>query len=546
MATGTSKTKPVPPAAAVTTSAASSSSAGAGAASAAPSVFIPPSDPSIGTWLSLGSYEEVFNSDWDYWAVNKDLNRGGMKLVKILRIHNHHLKDRFDEEQSLVGKGRDSGFNLNVQYLYHGTSENLERICHEGLDERLSTNGHFGRGIYFSDNPAFCRIHSEEKSSLNPFIVRCRVILGDCKMYPSGSSDPALTREPAKTTVSGKNVYYDSVEGKPGDFKQYVVYEKRRALIQFVIYYTADGPPPALPPIPPTVSKSTKKKRPKSKERKRSTSSHNSDSRRRSGSSSGDEKGSRRSGSASSLNRYRSGKSSDADSLDDGDACCSKVAADKSEKIDVVSQPPPTDTVSEVPKVHAMRARTRRLLNSDSGSGSVAISSDAGSIGADTASLPNMATSTGAGVASIPSATTSAGDGLASLPSPTTSAGAGLDSLAGADPNTDAYKKRVQENAMRQMLDLKGRLSKREMDELWRCFSQTYGGANSLNAQEHLLSDKETLLSTGDVDIQVLTDVLVEQFINVVGPIDRDLARDYVTQFDMDVERAVNAYYESM
>lgn len=152
-------------------------------------------------------------------------------------------------------------------------------------------------------------------------------------------------------------------QGKPGDFKQYVVYEKRRALIQFVIYYTADGPPPALPPIPPTVSKS-KKKRPKSKERKRSTSSHNSDSRRRSGSSSGDEKGSRRSGSASSLNRYRSGKSSDADSLDDGDACCSKVAADKSEKIDVVSQPPPTDTVSEVPKVHAMRARTRRLLNS--------------------------------------------------------------------------------------------------------------------------------------------------------------------------------------
>src|SRR6218665_4004800 len=88
----------------------------------------------------------------------------------------------------------------------------------------------------------------------------------------------------------------------------------------------------------------------------------------------------------------------------------------------------------------------------DSGSGSVAISSDTGSVGADAASLPNMATSTGAGVASIPSATTSAGDGLASLPIPTTSAAAGLDSLAGADPNTDAYKKRVQENAMRQMV----------------------------------------------------------------------------------------------
>lgn len=70
---------------------------------------MPPADPSIGTWLSLGSYEEVFNSDWDYWAVNKVLTKGGMKLVKILKIHNNHLKDRFEEEGNLVKKNKDSG-----------------------------------------------------------------------------------------------------------------------------------------------------------------------------------------------------------------------------------------------------------------------------------------------------------------------------------------------------------------------------------------------------------------------------------------------------
>jgi len=42
-----------------------------------------------------------------------------------------------------------SGFALNVQYLYHGTTAPFVQICDEGLDERLSRSGRFGRGIYF-------------------------------------------------------------------------------------------------------------------------------------------------------------------------------------------------------------------------------------------------------------------------------------------------------------------------------------------------------------------------------------------------------------
>lgn len=41
------------------------------------------------------------------------------------------------------------GFSLNIHYLYHGTSAPFVLICDEGLDERLSRSGRFGRGIYF-------------------------------------------------------------------------------------------------------------------------------------------------------------------------------------------------------------------------------------------------------------------------------------------------------------------------------------------------------------------------------------------------------------
>lgn len=41
------------------------------------------------------------------------------------------------------------GFDVNVADLYHGTTCPLDQICAEGLDPRISLQGHFGRGIYF-------------------------------------------------------------------------------------------------------------------------------------------------------------------------------------------------------------------------------------------------------------------------------------------------------------------------------------------------------------------------------------------------------------
>ena len=44
---------------------------------------------------------------------------------------------------------RPAGHDLNELLLYHTTSASKEVICEEGLDQRLSRQGRFGRGIYF-------------------------------------------------------------------------------------------------------------------------------------------------------------------------------------------------------------------------------------------------------------------------------------------------------------------------------------------------------------------------------------------------------------
>ena len=75
---------------------------------------------------------------------------------------------------------------VNEVYLFHGSKGKKEDICHEGLDQRLSRIGHFGRGIYFSNDVRKCffytkerKEHSEPKEST---VYKCRVLLGIVKV----------------------------------------------------------------------------------------------------------------------------------------------------------------------------------------------------------------------------------------------------------------------------------------------------------------------------------------------------------------------------
>lgn len=103
--------------------------------------------------------------------------------------------------------------------------------------------GYFGKGIYFSDNPLKCVHYSDDPAKKNPeeaYILKCRVILGDAKVFAKGCYDTTLKREPEKDVTAHGWRYYDSVVGCPKDFNEFVVYENRRAMIEYIISFQVD------------------------------------------------------------------------------------------------------------------------------------------------------------------------------------------------------------------------------------------------------------------------------------------------------------------
>ncbi|KAK6165936.1 hypothetical protein SNE40_022742 [Patella caerulea] len=177
----------------------------------------------------------------EYDAILHDFTQSGLIIEQVERLQNVHLLEKYKSEQDHLLKARQhiQGFDLNVRYLYHGTPADKERISEEGLDARLSRMGCFGKGIYFSDNPRKC-IQYTGVNKKSECILMCRVILGDAKVYPPRAKDVDLRREPEKEIVTGGWRFYDSVKGCPIDYNEFVVYENRRAMIEYIITYRTD------------------------------------------------------------------------------------------------------------------------------------------------------------------------------------------------------------------------------------------------------------------------------------------------------------------
>ncbi|XP_053374203.1 uncharacterized protein LOC123531352 [Mercenaria mercenaria] len=191
----------------------------------------------------LYSLVKLKKGEPEFDIIAKEFERVNIKIKGIERIQSNRSLKRFQDELEDVHRHRNETFSPNIRYLYHGTSVEKDRICEEGLDQRLSRMGYFGKGIYFSDNPLKCVHYSDDPAKKNPdeaYILKCRVILGDAKVYAKGCYDTTLKREPEKEASSSGWRYYDSVVGCPKDFNEFVVYENRRAMIEYIISFKVD------------------------------------------------------------------------------------------------------------------------------------------------------------------------------------------------------------------------------------------------------------------------------------------------------------------
>jgi hypothetical protein len=128
--------------------------------------------------------------------------------------------------------GDDDAANvLHERPLFHTTGATTETIFQEGFDSRLSKQGCFGRGIYFSDDPKKCDKYWRGQSDAR-VMFSAQVLLGEAKVFPRGQNDCSLTREPA---------HHDSVRGHMSVGDEFVVYQNARAFPMFAVYYTTHG-----------------------------------------------------------------------------------------------------------------------------------------------------------------------------------------------------------------------------------------------------------------------------------------------------------------
>ncbi|CAE1316393.1 unnamed protein product [Acanthosepion pharaonis] len=160
---------------------------------------------------------------------NQILNSQNSATPTPKYVENEKQKKLFQEEINQVKRLHGNEFDLQIKELYHATKAPRNLICSRGLDQRLSTVGLFGRGIYFADDVRKCEqyLYNVKGSA----IYKCSVILGDIKEYPDGKADPQLKQEPEKENGD----YYDSVKGNMDGFNEYVIYDNRRCLINYRI-----------------------------------------------------------------------------------------------------------------------------------------------------------------------------------------------------------------------------------------------------------------------------------------------------------------------
>ena len=79
-----------------------------------------------------------------------------MRIRSISRVQNDTAAAKFNRILQSPGE--------EFTTVYHSTTAPIDTVVAEGLDQRLSKPGYFGRGIYFSD-PIKCSIYQITNST---------------------------------------------------------------------------------------------------------------------------------------------------------------------------------------------------------------------------------------------------------------------------------------------------------------------------------------------------------------------------------------------
>ena len=151
---------------------------------------------------------------------NSDPCLSEYKITDIFKIYNNTTYQKFLDCKNIMGN------TCNQTILFHGTKkENIEIICNEGFDPRLSNkHAKYGRGTYFAKLPSKAHLYNVGNNSM----IVSKVLIG---RFTQG--EQYLVRSP-KISV---NEFYDSVVDDESDPQIFVIFDASQSYTDFVIMY---------------------------------------------------------------------------------------------------------------------------------------------------------------------------------------------------------------------------------------------------------------------------------------------------------------------
>lgn len=189
----------------------------------------------------------------EYQKVKNAFNQNNDELfiVKIYRSQNpdtfqSYMKKTFDYKKRL--------FTKDTINLYHTSKQGFDELISEGLDQRLSSVGLFGRGIYATSSPIKAASYWKGCNEIKT-MFQVRMNLGNMYTFPNNIFDSKLLCPPRG---------FDSVQGNMTGNNEYIVYENDRCYIEYMIQYIHKNDLQRLivqPIMPPTVLNQSGKRR---------------------------------------------------------------------------------------------------------------------------------------------------------------------------------------------------------------------------------------------------------------------------------------------
>mmetsp|Transcript_7196 Transcript_7196/g.9642 ORF Transcript_7196/g.9642 Transcript_7196/m.9642 type:complete len:841 (+) Transcript_7196:34-2556(+) len=206
-------------------------------------------------WWNRCQYVDVDQSSSDWKKMEKKIKEAlpNACLFSLQRIQHPLLWSHYDRQWRLLSL-KNSG-QCNEKWLFHGTSttspEDILR-SEEGLDNRLSRNGSWGRGIYFAESagysaPNFCFQKTDDSGNKFYQFFCCRVALGRSKEFSQyhmdltlppylSDDEPDLKKDKGKPeNIIQGHVRYDSVTGVSQGSNVFVVYKSDQVYPEYLI-----------------------------------------------------------------------------------------------------------------------------------------------------------------------------------------------------------------------------------------------------------------------------------------------------------------------